>query len=397
MAQRTVTDPPAASAIGRLRDRLPDEGSFSSPLHSTRTAALLGIALGVSFSVCFLTGLISHAHQHPPSWFELPSRPAGLYRVTQSLHVATGIATIPLLLAKLWTVFPLFWKRPAVAGVAHALERLSLVPLVGGSVFLLITGTMNIAYWYDPMSFSFPSGHYWAAWVTIGALIVHIGAKGSITRLAISRRAPDAIVPRGPGLGRRGFLATVAATAGVLTVATIGQTIRPLRRVSVLAPRVPTIGPQGYPVNKAFTQTAIPRGAVEAGAYSLAVDGEVARPLRLSLADLRAMPLHEASLPIQCVEGWSYSARWRGVRVRDLLEQAGADPGAEVRVESMEEGGSYRSSGLNPGQADDRDALLAIELDGEPLALDHGFPVRLIAPNRPGVLQTKWVNKVLVL
>jgi hypothetical protein len=176
---------------------------------------MLGIALGLAFTTCFLTGLVSYAHQHPPSWFDLPTRPAGLYRATQSLQVATGIASIPLLLAKLWTVFPLFWRRPAVAGVAHALERLSLAPIVAGSVFLLFTGTINIAYWYSPIKFFFTAGHYWAAWLTIGALIVHISAKSSITRLALSDRAPAAVIPAGAGLGRRGFLATIAATAGV--------------------------------------------------------------------------------------------------------------------------------------------------------------------------------------
>jgi DMSO/TMAO reductase YedYZ molybdopterin-dependent catalytic subunit len=44
----------------------------------------------------------------------------------------------------------------------------------------------------------------------------------------------------------------------------------------------------------------------------------------------------------------------------------------------------------------DRDTILALELNGEPLHLDHGFPVRLIAPNRPGVMQTKWINRVIV-
>lgn len=382
--------------LGRLRDRLPDETSFSSPLHSTRTAAVLGIALGIAFTTCFLTGLVSHAHQHPPSWFDLPTRPAGLYRVSQSLHVATGIATIPLLLAKLWTVFPLLFKRPAVAGIAHALERLSLAPLVAGSVFLLFTGTINIAAWYSPMTFFFTAGHYWAAWLTIGGLIVHIGAKASIARLALSDRAPDAVAPAGSGLGRRGFLATVAATAGVLTVATVGQTIRPLRRLSVLAPRLPDRGPQGHPVNKTFRSTGIAADDVDEAHFTLTIDGNVGAPLRLTLADLRTFPQHEASLPIQCVEGWSYSARWRGVRVRDLLARAGAGEGAEATVESLQAGGIYRTSPLNGEQAHDRDTLLALELDGEPLALDHGFPLRLIAPNRPGVQQTKWVNKVVV-
>ena len=68
-----------------------------------------------------------------------------------------------------------------------------------------------------------------------------------------------------------------------------------------------------------------------------------------------------------------------------------------MQVESLEPQGAYRISTLNDRQVADPDTLLATHLDGEPLALDHGFPCRLIAPNRPGVLQTKWVNRVVVL
>ena len=108
------------------------ERRFTSALHETRNAAVLGIALGVSFGTCFLTGLLSHLIQHPPSWFEWPSRPAGLYRITQGVHVTTGFASIPILLAKLWTVFPRFWTWPPFRNVAHAVERITLVPLVAG-------------------------------------------------------------------------------------------------------------------------------------------------------------------------------------------------------------------------------------------------------------------------
>ena len=88
------------------------EGAFRSHLHSQRTAAWLGIGLGISFGLCFATGLLSHAIQHPPSWLRWPPRPAGLYRVTQGLHVAAGIASVPLLLAKLWAVIPKLWEWP---------------------------------------------------------------------------------------------------------------------------------------------------------------------------------------------------------------------------------------------------------------------------------------------
>nr|MDQ3574777.1 molybdopterin-dependent oxidoreductase [Actinomycetota bacterium] len=198
------------------------------------------------------------------------------------------------------------------------------------------------------------------------------------------------------GLSRRGLLTTVAAASGLLTLTTIGQTIRPLRRLGLLAPRDPTVGPQGFPVN---------RGAANAGvvdlanspAYRLEISGRVARPMSLTLEQLRALPAHDAVLPIACVEGWSFSAPWSGVRVRDLLAMAGAEPDRTILLESLEPQGAYRTSTLNSGQAADRDTLLATHLDGEPLALDHGFPCRLIAPNRPGVLQTKWVTKVVVV
>jgi hypothetical protein len=170
---------------------------FTSPLHEPRTASGLGLALGASFAVCFVTGVLSRLIQQPPDWFEWPSRPAGLYRVTQGLHVATGIATIPLLLVKLWVVYPKLWAWPPVRGVAHALERLSLVPLVAGSLFVLFSGVANVARWY-PWEFFFPAAHYWAAWITVGALIVHIGAKASGPGQPDAPRAPR----RGAGAGR---------------------------------------------------------------------------------------------------------------------------------------------------------------------------------------------------
>ena len=106
--------------------------------------------------------------------------------------------------------------------------------------------------------------------------------------------------------------------------------------------------------------------------------------------------MHEAELPISCDEGWSYSARWRGVRVRDLLAMAGAARTATARLWSLEQGSVYSSSFLDHSQAHDRDTLLATHLDGHRLALDHGYPVRLIGPGRPGVNQTKWVTRLVV-
>jgi DMSO/TMAO reductase YedYZ molybdopterin-dependent catalytic subunit len=382
---------PERLRLGPLR-----EGTFRSPLHDERAAAILGISLGLAFSLCFATGVVSHLIQHPPSWFEWPARPAGLYRITQGLHVAAGIAAIPLLLVKLWVVYPRLFAWPPAVDVAHALERAGLLVLVGGAVFMLFTGVANIALWY-PWGFFFPAGHYWGAWITMGGLAAHVGAKTAVTRRALRRAARPAepVAVPGAALTRRGLLTTAFAAAGVLTVSTVGQTLGPLRRLSVLAPRRPDTGPQGLPVNKSAVAAGVTASAPDPG-FRLVVTGAVARPLSLSRADLETMGGREVTLPIACVEGWSAEARWRGVPVRDLLHAAGAAAGAEVDVESLQPRGRYRRSVLSPGHAADPDTLLALFVDGEPLALDHGYPVRLIGPNRPGVLQTKWVSTLRV-
>jgi len=202
-----------------------------------------------------------------------------------------------------------------------------------------------------------------------------------------------------PTLTRRGFLGAVAVASAVVTVTTVGQTLPLLRRLNLLGPRRSTVGPQDFPVN----QTADGAGVIDqvssdaaVADFRLTVAGRVERELELTFAELAAMPQHEAELPIACVEGWSAGARWRGVRVRDLLAAAGARDDAEVRVVSLQQDSLYSSSVLNRFQARDELTLLAMEINGEPLHPDHGRPVRLIGANRPGVQQTKWVTRLEV-
>lgn len=359
------------------------EQRFTSRLHDERVATWLGAGLGVSFTVAFVTGLVSHFMQHPPAWMVWPSRPAGLYRVTQGTHVICGLATIPLLLAKLWTVYPKLWQWPPIRTSAHAVRRGVIFLLVGGSLFQLATGLFNIDYWY-PFPFFFTVAHYWVAYVVFGALLVHTADEWAKVR----RLRHPAV----PSPERRGFLATVAGACGLVAVTAVGETFTPLGNLAVLAPRRPGIGPQRLPVNK----TASAAGVTRQDGWRLTVTGAVRRELGLSLADLRAMPRHVVRLPITCVEGWSAEATWTGVRLRDVLAAAGVAHDARVRVESLQKGGLYRASEVDPPHWHDEATLLALDVNGEPLDLDHGFPCRLIAPDRPGVMQTKWVTALVV-
>ncbi len=123
-----------------------------------------------------------------------------------------------------------------------------------------------------------------------------------------------------------------------------------------------------------------------------ASSSRVAARSELSREQLLAMPLHTEHLPIACVEGWTTTQAWSGVRLVDLARLSSADPGALLEVESLEERGAYRRITLNHAQAHDSRALLALRVNGADLSLDHGYPARIIVPALPGVHCTKWVK-----
>jgi DMSO/TMAO reductase YedYZ molybdopterin-dependent catalytic subunit len=368
--------------------RAPVASDFPSTWHSEAVAARVGSAVGVCFAVCFVTGLLSHFVQHPGGWFVWPAHPAQLYRVTQGVHVTTGLATVPLLLVKLWTVYPALFTAPPVRSVLHGLERASVGVLAASALFELVTGLQNIVHWY-PWGFSFPPAHYAIAWVATGSVLLHVAVKLPAIRRGLAGR-----LETGAGPPRRWLLTAALSGSAAVVLATAGQTVPGLRRVSVLAPRSGT-GPQGLPVNKTAIAARVVPAATDP-AWRLRVIGPGVA-LTLSRGDLRALRQYEVRLPIACVEGWSASARWTGVRVRDLAAAVGAPPGAALRFTSLQAGGGYRVSELPARHVWAADSLVALRVDGEDLDLDHGFPCRLIAPSRPGVLQTKWLASIEVI
>lgn len=347
---------------------------------------MIGRWLGAALLTCFLTGLLSHLLQQPPSWLRdhLPSRPVDGYRVTQGLHVISGIAAIPLLGAKLWTVYPRLFEWPPARSVLHALERLGIAVLVGSMLLELFTGLLNTLQWY-PWPFPFRQTHFWVGWMATGGLLLHIAAKAPLIGAHWRRVSP--------GLAqRRAFLATVTASVGVVTLTTAGQTVPWLRSLDLFAPRRPDIGSQGLPVNRTAAQAGTTTAPT---AWRLSVAGP--RPYELTMADLLTMRQVTARLPISCVEGWSADAHWSGVRIRDLLDLAGAPTDARLRVTSLEADGPYRVMEMPADYARDPLTLLALRVNGQVLNADHGYPARIIAPNRPGVLQTKWVTRLEII
>lgn len=144
------------------------------------------------------------------------------------------------------------------------------------------------------------------------------------------------------------------------------------------------------------TALSIPR--VDPANWQLQVTGMVDRPLSLSFDDLLAMPHEEVDLTLLCVSnevGGSLAgnARWTGVRLTDLLDRAGVQPGATQIVGRSVDG--WTSGFPTEAAFDGRDALVAVGMNGEPLPLRHGFPARLVVAGLYGyVSATKWLSAI---
>lgn len=366
-----------------------------SPVRSTRLTVVLGRLLGPAFLICFGTGLFSHYLQDPGGITFFLTRPVWIYQVTQGIHITVGIAAIPLLFAKLWSVFPELLKWPPIKNFWHGLERASIALFVSASLVELTIGLINTYKWY-PWPFPFRQTHYWLAWVIFGSLALHIAVKLPIIAEHWRKRPEHEGASRPAGRWpRRGFLAAVGLSSFALVLTTAGQSFSWLAPFNLFAPRRMGTGPQSVPVN---------RTAAEAKVVALASDPDWAlevkfrdRLVAYSLAELGNMPLSEHRLPIACVEGWSQYANWRGVPIRELIAMVGAPADSLLRITSLEPNGGYRIMTMPAAYTQDEQTMVALELNGETLDMDHGYPARIIAPGRPGVLQTKWLKSVEVL
>jgi DMSO/TMAO reductase YedYZ molybdopterin-dependent catalytic subunit len=196
-------------------------------------------------------------------------------------------------------------------------------------------------------------------------------------------------------LNRRTFLTGIGVSAVALVGLTSGQTFDVLAPLNAFAPRRIAEGPQGLPINRTAAQARVVDAATDAGWQLSVRNGDTVR--EFSRSALAALPQVEAELPIACVEGWSTSARWRGVPLRDLIRAVHPGPAPAVRITSLQPHGTYRVSEMGAEYVDDPMTLVALELNGETLHLEHGYPARIMAPGRPGVLQTKWLSSIEVM
>ena len=189
-------------------------------------------------------------------------------------------------------------------------------------------------------------------------------------------------------MSRRGLLAFAGGASLLLLIANAGESIGgPVRRLAFLAPRR-----ESFPVNKTAARAKV-TPAMVGRSYRLALSGG-ADAVSLTRDQLLALPQHTARLPIACVEGWTTTQTWTGVRLSELAAMAGVPDVQTAFVRSLQPAGVLSKASLSGDAVADPDALLALKVNGADLSMDHGYPARIIVPALPGVHNTKWVASI---
>ncbi|TWD13399.1 molybdopterin-dependent oxidoreductase [Marihabitans asiaticum] len=286
------------------------------------------------------------------------------------------------------------------AGLGYVAER---APLLGAAGFVVLAGVGAVAVLTRPDTSP-------AAGLS---LLLGLGAN-ALSWAWTGRR--DLEPEEGPGATRRVLL--VAAGAAVLGVSSrvvgrqreLVERAREVLRLPATRPAPPAaaqvaalegVTPWQTP-NADFYRidTVLTPPALDPDQWQLRVHGMVEREVVLDLADLLERQVTEAWITLSCVSNpvggdLVGTAWWSGVRVADLLAEAGVAAEADAILQTSADG--WTCATPLSAVTDDRDALLAVAMNGEPLPVEHGFPVRMVVPGLYGfVSATKWIVDIEV-
>jgi DMSO/TMAO reductase YedYZ molybdopterin-dependent catalytic subunit len=370
----------------------------------------------------------------PPGTSSPPSRLRR--RIAAALAVAAGLGAQELIAGLIGPIPSL------MAGVAAWVIEVAPLPIVEAVIgafgsaakSVLIAGTAAVGVLIGFVAGAFPRSVRLATYGTIALIAALMTARVDFAELApamlnamlafgVSALVDRVLLPTPSAvdLGRRRFLA-MSAVVGMAAVAAalVGRALIDLRRVTV-ARREDIVLPDALrsvppptvahefpeetlvdlvtPNHRFFVVdiNALEYPEVDPATWTLRIRGEVDREVTYTYADLLAMPLIERYLTLSCISnkvgGYLVdNAVWRGVLLRDLLDDAG------VRVRGQQvvgHGADGFSTGFPIELAYDRDTVLAVGMNGEPLPIAHGFPARVVVPGLYGfVSATKWLTEL---
>jgi DMSO/TMAO reductase YedYZ molybdopterin-dependent catalytic subunit len=130
---------------------------------------------------------------------------------------------------------------------------------------------------------------------------------------------------------------------------------------------------------------------IDRESYRLQVNGLVEKPLNLTYEEITGLPQTSKVVDLNCVEGWNFTAKWTGVRIADLFEEAGAMENATTVIFYSADG---YSTSLDKDYLLENDIILAYRLNDVTLPPDRGFPLQLVAEGKYGYKWAKWIIRI---
>jgi DMSO/TMAO reductase YedYZ molybdopterin-dependent catalytic subunit len=206
-----------------------------------------------------------------------------------------------------------------------------------------------------------------------------------------AREQPREVPPHRLPIGRAAFLATVGAGAlGVAALSVFGGVGRAVGDAGGAIPGLDAIAPQdGWRIYNVQD----PMPTFDPASYVLEIGGLVERPVRLSWADVEALPRVDRTADFHCVTGWSVDrVRWQGIAPRAIVDLV--RPHADARHVAFHSLERPYVDWLTLDQMLLPDVLLATRMDGGPLSRPHGSPLRLVVPRMYGYKSVKWVGRI---
>ncbi len=356
-------------------------------------AEVLAVILSPPASPLFAAG--SLVIDLAPSW--LKERVIGLFGTADKPVIIVSVALLVAILA-------------AIAGVTERAKPpwgRVIIAAVGGLGLLAATTRSG-----SSVVSAIPS---------IAAVLVGVWVLVVLTRRSAAIDSSIGAVSQ--GLARRTFLVNAGLAAGLGVLATVGgrivatgiQVSDAARRMFTLprpamaaAPlpagaslNIPGIAPL-VTSNADFYRidTALIVPSIDPEQWSLRVSGLVDREVTMTFDELLALPLEESYTTLACVSnyvggGLIGNALWLGYPIRHILAQAGPKSGADMVLSRSADG--FTAGTPLTALTDDRNAILAVAMNGSPLPAEHGFPVRMVVPGLFGyVSATKWVTELKV-
>lgn len=295
-----------------------------------------------------------------------------------------------------WALLALLpWKvviayRSLARGLRKTFDR-GLIPvlssLLAALLLLLLAGglawTWRLGDWLVVLGQTAISWHWVLALALIPFLAVHAWARWPHPRreVLLSRRA----VLRAAGIGAVGGVTWRLAE----TLSKAREVVHHPRSVFTGSREYLSFAGNRFPVTTNFGEH--PR-RLDSASWSLRVSGAVNRPLQLSYQELLRLSSQEWEATLDCTVGWYSRQHWRGIPLSDLLASVAMDGSARfVRV--WADTGYMKTFTLRQASR----LLLATHLGDEPLSHQHGYPLRLVAPDWRGWFWVKWVTQVETL